>query len=275
MRLRCLALVPALLISLLSTACRSAPLGGPATPAAALERATWVDLTHAFDERTIYWPNNPFGFELTPQFRGATPGGWFYSSNALRAPEHGGTHLDAPVHFHEGGRTADQVPLEDLLGEACVIDVSASVGEDADHLVSVAEVAAWEARHGRIPAGAIVLVRTGWDRHYDERAKCLGTAKSGNEALPELHFPGLDPELARWLVDERAPAAVGLDTPSLDRGQSTDFRTHRILAAANVPGFENVANLSALPARGAFVVALPMKIAGGTGGPLRIVAALP
>lgn len=104
-----------------------------------LESARWIDLTHAFDERTIYWPNNPFGFELEVQFKGQTPGGWFYSSNALRAPEHGGTHLDAPVHFHEGAHSTEQVPIEQLVGAACVIDVSAAVGEDADHLVSVAD----------------------------------------------------------------------------------------------------------------------------------------
>lgn len=261
-----------LLLAFCASSCRSAaPFD---TLHGVLHAARWVDLTHSFDERTIYWPNNPFGFELEVQSRGMTPGGFFYSSNALRAPEHGGTHVDAPVHFHEGARSVDRVPLEQLIGEACVIDVSAEVGEDADHLVSVAEVEAWEARHGRIPRGALVLIRTGWDRYYDDRARCLGTAKSGNEALPELHFPGLDPALAQWLVDERAPKAVGLDTPSLDRGQSTDFRTHRILAAENIPGFENVAHLAELPPRGALVFALPMKIAGGTGAPLRMVACL-
>lgn len=267
MRAPFLALLLVVPTTALSTAaCRAT------SPVESLRDARWIDLTHAFDERTIYWPNNPFGFELEVQSRGPTPGGWFYASNALRAPEHGGTHLDAPIHFHEGGASTDELPLERLVGEACVLDVSAIVGENGDHLVSLAEVQAWEAQHGRIPRGALVLVRTGWDRHYDDRARCLGTAKSGQEALPELRFPGLDPELARWLVDERAPAAIGLDTPSLDRGQSTDFQTHRILAAAGVPGFENVANLALLPPRGAFVCALPMKIAGGTGGPLRIVA---
>lgn len=236
--------------------------------------ASWVDLTHAFDERTIYWPNNPFGFELEVQHRGPTPGGWYYSSNALRAPEHGGTHLDAPVHFHEGGLSTDQVPLEQLIGEACVVDVSARVGDNADYRVSVEDVRAWEFLHGPIPTGAIVLLRTGWDRYYDDRVKCLGTPKRGTEAIPELHFPGIDPALASWLVEERHPRAVGLDTPSVDFGQSTDFKTHRILAARNVCGFENVANLGMLPPRGTFVLALPMKIAGGTGGPLRIIAAI-
>ncbi|MFN9787443.1 MAG: cyclase family protein, partial [Planctomycetia bacterium] len=239
-----------------------------------LDAARWVDLTHSFDEETIYWPNNPFGFELAVQFQGRTPGGWYYSSNSLRAPEHGGTHLDAPVHFHEGGHATDQIPLEQLVGVGCVVDVSGRVGEDADYLVSIADVQAWEQRHGRIPEGAIILLRTGWDRYYDDRVKCLGTPKKGTEAIPELHFPGIDPRLAQWLAAERRPKAVGLDTPSVDFGQSTDFQTHRIFAAHGICGFENVANLEQLPARGAFIVALPMKIAGGTGGPLRIVAVL-
>lgn len=259
-----------LLLGFLAFLCACSSPNSPST----LASARWIDLTHAFDERTIYWPNNPYGFELEVQFKGQTPGGWFYSSNALRAPEHGGTHLDAPVHFHEGAHSTEQVPIEQLVGSACVIDVSAAVGENADHLVSIADVQAWERVHGKIPPESIVLLRTGWDRYYDDRIKCLGTPKRGSEAIPELHFPGIDPALAQWLVDERRPKAVGLDTPSVDYGQSTDFRTHRILAARNVCGFENVANLGQLPPTGAFVVALPMKIKGGTGGPLRIVASV-
>ena len=232
----------------------------------------WIDLTHPFSASTIYWPNNPTGFELDTQYAGVTPGGWYYSANKLSAPEHGGTHVDAPVHFAEQGQSMDEVGIDQLIGPACVIDVSASVGEDSDHLVSVAEVEVWEKEHGQIPPHSIVLFRTGWGRYYDDRVKCLGTAEHGEAAIPRLHFPGIDPDLAQWLVDERQPLAVGLDTPSTDRGQSTDFRTHRILAAKNICGLENVANLEQLPPTGAFVVALPMKIKGGTGAPLRIVA---
>ena len=237
--------------------------------------ARWVDLTHAFNDSTIYWPNNPTGFVLTEEFAGITEGGWYYSSYHIDAPEHGGTHMDAPVHFAEGGSSTDRIPVTRLAGEGCVLDLTEAVGEDADHLVGLAEVEAWEARHGRIPDSAIVLFRTGWERYYDDRARCLGTPKTGEAALPELHFPGIDPELAEWLVRERRPKLVGLDTPSLDRGQSVDFQTHRILSAAGVPGLENVANLGALPPKGAFILAFPMKIKGGSGGPLRVVACLP
>ena len=249
-----------------------APHNAPAAPD--LSALKWIDLTHAFDANTIYWPNNPTGFELDTQYAGTTPGGWYYSSNKLSAPEHGGTHMDAPVHFAQGAHSAEQVPLEQLTGHACVIDVADSVKEDADHLVSIAEVEAWEQKHGAIPQGSIVLFRTGWGRYYDDRVKCLGTDERGDAAIPKLHFPGIHPDLAQWLVDKRAPKAVGLDTPSMDYGQSTDFRTHRVFAAKNICGFENVANLEQLPPTGAYVVALPMKIKGGTGGPLRIIAAI-
>ncbi|MBK9273725.1 MAG: cyclase family protein [Flavobacteriales bacterium] len=244
-------------------------------PASLLSEATWIDLSHDFSDSTIYWPNNPTGFELHVESEGVTPGGWYYSSNSICAPEHGGTHMDAPVHFAEGKHTSEEVPLDQLIGKACVLDVTSAVGDDADHLVSVAEVEEWERANGRIPDGAIVLVRTGWGKYYDDRAKCLGTAEKGADAIPHLHFPGIDPALATWLIEHRKPKAVGLDTPSLDRGQSTDFMTHRLLFEANIPGFENVASLEQVPAHGAFVVALPMKIKGGTGGPLRIVACVP
>jgi kynurenine formamidase len=234
---------------------------------------TWVDLTHAFSDRTIYWPTDTLGFVHEKLAYGRTDGGWFYSSYRYSAAEHGGTHLDAPIHFAEGGQTGDAIPLSSLIGPAAVVDVSARA--TADYLVSVEDLTGWESEHGRIPDGAILLVRTGWDRRYGDRAAYLGTARKGPEAVPELHFPGLAPEAARWLVEQRRISAFGLDTPSVDYGQSKDFGTHVILAARNIPGFENVANLERLPPAGSFVVALPMKIEGGSGGPLRIVAFVP
>jgi kynurenine formamidase len=124
-----------------------------------------------------------------------------------------------------------------------------------------------------MPAGAVVLLRTGRGAFWPDRARYLGTGRTGAAAVPELHFPGLDPAAARWLV-ERNVDAVGIDTPSIDRGQSTTFEAHQVLAAANIPIFENVAQLDQLPATGAFVIGLPMKIGGGSGGPLRLVAVL-
>ncbi|HSM09493.1 MAG TPA: cyclase family protein [Gemmatimonadota bacterium] len=233
----------------------------------------WVDLTHTFSESTVYWPTDTIGFVHEELAYGPTDAGYFYSSYRFQSAEHGGTHLDAPIHFAEGRRTADVIPLSDLIGPAVVIDVSDRA--HADYLVSVTDLEGWETEHGRIPDGAIVLLRTGWDAHWGDRGAYLGTELTGPEAVPELHFPGLDPEAARWLVENRDIVALGLDTPSLDYGQSSDFATHVILNSANIAGFENVAQLGELPATGAFVVALPMKIEGGSGGPLRIVGFVP
>jgi kynurenine formamidase len=233
----------------------------------------WVDLTHAFGPSTIYWPTDTAGFRLTELAYGPTEGGWFYASYEFASAEHGGTHLDAPIHFAEGRRTADEIPLSSLMGPAVVVDVTEQA--HADYLVSVADLEAWEGRHGTIPDGAIVLLRTGWGARWSDRTSYLGTELAGPEAVAALHFPGLAPEAAAWLVGNRSVVGVGIDTPSIDYGQSADFRTHVTLYAANLSGFENVANLEALPESGAWVVALPMKIEGGSGGPLRIVAFVP
>jgi kynurenine formamidase len=234
---------------------------------------SWIDLTHTFDESTIYWPTDTAGFQLEELAFGPAEGGWFYASYRFSTAEHGGTHLDAPIHFAEGGLTADEIPLERLVGPAAVVDVSGRGG--ADYLVSVEDLASWEAEHGRIPDQAILLVHTGWGARWGDRVAYLGTPLTGPEAVPELHFPGVAPEAATWLVENRAIAALGIDTPSIDFGQSADFRTHVVLYSAGIPGFENVANLDRLPSTGAYVVALPMKIGGGSGGPLRIVAFMP
>lgn len=238
------------------------------------EAARWVDLTHDFGEEAIYWPTAE-RFALDTVSEGTTEAGYYYAAFRFSAAEHGGTHMDAPVHFHEGGETADDVPLGRLVGPAAVVDVSDAAAEDADYRVTVADLRAWEEAHGRMPEGAIVLLRTGWGRYWPDAERYLGTAERGEGALPELHFPGLHPDAARWLAERRSVAAVGLDTPSIDHGQSTDFMAHRVLYAAGVPGFENVARLGELPPTGAYVVALPMKIAGGSGAPLRIVGVLP
>ena len=234
---------------------------------------TWVDLTHAFGKETIYWPTDTQGFRFEELSYGPTEAGYFYSAYAFASAEHGGTHLDAPIHFAEGARTNDQIPLSSLIGPAAVVDVTDRV--HADYRVTTEDLERWEADHGRIPDGAILLLRTGWDTRWPDRAAYLGTAATGPEAVPQLHFPGLDPAAARWLVREREIGAVGIDTPSLDHGQSKDFGAHVALFTVNIPGFENLAGLERLPPTGAFVVALPMKIEGGSGGPLRIVAFVP
>lgn len=233
----------------------------------------WHDLSHAYSEQTLYWPTAR-GFEKTTVFEGVTEGGWYYTAYDIATAEHGGTHIDAPIHFYPQRHTVDQVPLGRLIGNAVVLDVSAAAAADPDYQASTADLQAWEERHGPIPAGSIVLLRTGFADRWPDATAYLGTDQRGDQAVAQLHFPGIHPGLARALV-HRQVAAVGLDTASVDFGQSTEFMTHRILFEANIPGFENLADLSALPPVGAFIVALPMKIAGGSGAPLRIAAFVP
>src|SRR2546422_372931 len=239
-----------------------------AVPAAArdLDGARLVDLTHPFDARTIYWPTAK-PFTLEPVAHGMTEGGWWYAANNFSAAEHGGTHLDAPIHFAEGRWAADEIPLDRLVGAAVVVDVSEKAARDPDALLVRADLETFEGRGGRIPDGAVVLVRTGWDRFWDDRARYVGSAAPGDTA--HLHFPGVGEDAALWLTTARRIRSIGIDTASIDHGPSRDFRAHRALTNANVPIFENLAGLAALPPRGATFIGLPMKIAGGSGGPPR------
>jgi kynurenine formamidase len=249
------------------------PLGPAGAERLDLTRFELVDLTHAFNAQTLYWPTSPSAFVLDTLSYGDTPGGWFYSANAISTPEHGGTHLDAPIHFHAGGETADRVPLERLVANAVVIDVSSACAKDPDYRLTVADVDAFEKAHGRIAPGTIVLLRTGWDGRWPDRKKYFGDDTPHDAS--HLHFPSYGEDAARRLVEERGAAAIGVDTPSIDHGPSQDFAVHRVTSARGVPGFENLAHLDRVPATGAVVVALPMKIEGGSGGPLRAIALVP
>ena len=230
-----------------------------------------VDLSYPFDANTVYWPTAE-PFKLETDFEGVTDKGYFYSAYRYSAAEHGGTHIDAPVHFAKGHYTVDAIPLEQLMGNGIVIDVTAQCAANRDYLVSVADFENWERHNGRIAPGTIVFLRTGFAKYYPDRKMYLGTNERGADAVPKLHFPGLDPAAARWLTQNRSIKAIGLDTASIDRGQSTLFESHRALFEANIPALENVANLDQLPVKGFSVIALPMKIKGGSGGPVRIVA---
>lgn len=241
--------------------------------AAAPGHARVIDLSHPYDEETIYWPTSPSAFQLNTLAHGETPGGYFYSANSFCTPEHGGTHMDAPIHFAAGRHTIDEIPVQRLVAPAVVIDVSAMAAKDADYLLSLDDVRRWEDRHGEIPAQAIVVMRTGWEQRWGDRKAYLGDDTPGDAS--NLHFPSFGAEAAEFLVKERAIVGIGVDTASIDNGASKDFRVHRITAEANVYGLENLMNLDQLPARGATLVALPMKIAGGSGAPVRVIALLP
>ena len=247
------------------------PLAEAAREAAGLA-ARAVDLTYAFDETTIYWPTDQ-GFRWEKTKWGTSPGGYWYASASYAASEHGGTHLDSPIHFGAGQAAADEIPVSRLIGPAAVIDVTKACAEDRDYRLAVSDLTAWEGAHGAIPPGAIVLVRTGWGRFWPDKARYLGSDKPGDTA--GLHFPGIAPEAAEWLVAHRKIAGIGIDTASLDHGPSRDFRAHRVLNGAGLYGLENVARLDQLPPTGAIAIALPMKIKGGSGGPTRIIAILP
>ena len=243
-------------------------------PDASEAEGEWIDLTHALGPDTIFWPTaDPYVHEKV--FAGTTDAGYYYSTYNLALSEHGGTHLDAPVHFAEGRQGADEVPLDRLIGPAAVIDVTAAAEADADYRVTRKDVLDWEAANGPLPEGAIVLVRTGFAKRWPDAASYLGTVLKGDAGVAALHFPGLSEEAARLLAEERDIAAVGIDTASIDYGQSRDYIAHRVILGRNIPAFENVADMAALPATGAMVVALPVKVQDGSGAPLRIVALLP
>lgn len=245
--------------------------GESAAEKASLAEPRVVDLTYSFDASTIYWPTGqPFRWEK--ETWGRTASGYWYAAARYAASEHGGTHLDSPIHFYEGRATVDEIPVERLMGPAVVIDVSAACAKDADYGLSAEDVAAWEKRHGLIPTGTIVFVRTGWGKFWPDRKKYLGDDTPGEDS--NLHFPGISREAAEVLV-ARHIDGVGIDTASMDSGASKQAFAHRVFGAANIYGLENVANLDRLPLTGATVIALPMKIKGGSGAPTRIIALLP
>lgn len=239
-----------------------------------LTSGTWIDLSYDLSSETVYWPTaDPFVLDTVAY--GDSPGGFFYSAYSFKAAEHGGTHLDAPIHFSAGKQSVDEIPLENLIGPAVVMDLTAVRAGDRDYLITVSDIERWENVHGPIPAGAMVLLNTGHGSNWPDPETYLGTASRGPEAVPLLHFPGLHPTAARWLVGNRSVKAIGLDTPSIDYGQSESFEAHQVLSGENILIFENVANLGDVPATGAWLIAAPMKIRGGSGGPLRLFAFVP
>ncbi len=232
----------------------------------------WIDLSHDFSDETIYWVTAE-PFKRTTVAEGPSGKGYYYSAYNFSGAEHGGTHIDAPVHFAEGKKTVDQIELSQLIAPGVKIDVSQKAA-DRDYQITVDDIKTWEEANGKIPEWSIILFFTGFGAKWPDKKAYLGTDQKGPDAVKDLHFPGLHPDAAKWLVENRKFKAVGLDTASIDYGQSTLFESHVALMTNNIPAFENVANLDKLPAKGFHVIALPMKIKGGSGGPLRIVAFL-
>jgi kynurenine formamidase len=241
-------------------------------PAYAIDEKKLIDMTYPFAEDTLHWPTaTPFKLEKVNE--GVTPQGFWYASYDYRGSEHVGTHLDAPFHFAQGRWTTDQIPLDKTIGPGVVVDLRRKASADPNYQLELVDLHTWERRHGRIPRGAIVLMHTGWGKFWGNRRNYFGTDQADD--VTNLRFPGFSKEAAEFLVKERKIDAVGIDTPSIDYGPSRDFIVHQILGGANIPIFENVANLDRLPPRGATIFAIPMKIKGGSGAPLRIFALLP
>jgi kynurenine formamidase len=230
-----------------------------------------VDLTYPFDSLTIFWPTEK-GFQLEAGFKGMTDKGYFYSANKFCTAEHGGTHIDAPIHFYKDRNSVDEISINKLIGEGIVVDVSEECDADRDYRVVIDDFIDWEKQNGIIPFNSMVLLKTGFGKYWPDRIKYMGTNERGTEAVAKLHFPGLHPDAAKWLIDERKVKAVGIESPSIDYGQSQLFETHVVLAKNNIPILENVGNLNEIPLKGFTVIALPMKIKGGSGGPTRIIA---
>ncbi|MHC1726186.1 MAG: cyclase family protein [Syntrophobacteraceae bacterium] len=253
----------------------SAILFAAITPAVAASKEKLIDMTFPFSEESIYWPTDkPF----TPKtvFKGVTEGGWWYASNEYAASEHGGTHVDAPIHFSERGGTIGQVPLQEWIGPAAKIDVTKKSLSNRDYQLTVEDIRAWEKKHGRIPKGAWVIMYSGIDgRFYPNKKEVLGTDKTGKEAVAELHFPGFSPEAVAFLLTKRTITGIAVDTPSIDPGSSKDFKVHQALCGAQKLALENIANLDKIPESGAMLYVIPMLIQNGTGAPARVFAKLP
>lgn len=245
------------------------------TPTSATPKEKFIDMTFPFSEESIYWPTDK-PFTATVVFKGISDGGFWYASNQYAASEHGGTHVDAPIHFSEHGRTIGQIPLQEWIGPAAKIDVTNKSLSNRDYQLTVEDILAWEKKHGRIPQRAWVIMQSGIDgRFYPNRKEVLGTEKTGKAAVAELHFPGFSPEAVAFLLAQRTITGIATDTPSIDPGSSKDFKVHLILCNAQKLALENIANLEKIPESGALLYVVPMFIKNGTGAPARVFAELP
>ena len=225
-----------------------------------------VDMTYTLNGRLPSWPGDDKTFETKVVATYVKDG---YFARSFWTLEHYSTHLDAPVHFAPGKATLDQIPVTHFFGPAEVIDVRDEAAKNADYRLTAARVEKWEAAHGRIPAGAIVLLRTGWASRWPDQKRYRNQDTQG-----AMHFPGFGADAAKLLV-ARGAVGLGIDTLSIDYGASKDFEVHHVVLPAGLYNLENLANLDQLPATGAFLIAAPIKMEGGSGGPCRVFAILP
>jgi kynurenine formamidase len=230
-------------------------------------RTQVVDLTYALNDRLPAWPGDEHPFEATAKATFEKEG---YFSRGYYLLEHYGTHMDAPAHFVQGQATVDQIAPQRLIGSAVVVDIQEKVAADGDYRLTRRDLQAWERQWGRIPDGAIVLARTGWAARWPDVARYRNTDQAG-----VMHFPGFGVDAAEFLTKERKVSGLGIDTLSVDYGPSKNFEVHRITLAAGLYHLENLASMERLPAKGAYLVAAPIKLEGGSGGAVRVMAILP
>ncbi|HKZ52941.1 MAG TPA: cyclase family protein [Candidatus Acidoferrales bacterium] len=255
-----------LAVALVSQGSQSPTTVEDAIAAAARGQGRILDLSHAISEKNPRWPGDTRAFEAQVNARAEETG---YFTRSFWMLEHFGTHMDAPAHFPPGRTTVDRIPPERLVGPAVVLDVRSQAAAEADYRVLPGDILAWEERHGRVPDGAIVLARTGWEARWPDEQRYRNLDDAG-----VMHFPGFSVEAAKVLV-ERGVSGLGIDTLSVDYGPSKNFEVHRLSHGADLYHLENLANLSGLPESGAVLVVAPIKLEGGSGGPVRVFAFLP
>lgn len=223
-----------------------------------------VDLSHEMYEGMAYWPGGvPFKMERLVDY----PQG--YLLHKFEVGENTGTHVDAPHHFVEENLPVAELALKDLIVPAVVIDVTDKVAENTDYQLTAADVEAWEAEHGQITPGTLVILNTGWHKRFGSQDDYANLDQDG-----VMHFPGYGADSAELLV-ERDVVGIGIDTLSLDYGPAKSFDTHLVMLKANKYQIENLTNLDALPPTGATVVVGVLKVRGGSQAQARVIALLP
>jgi kynurenine formamidase len=222
-----------------------------------------LDLSYAINDKLVPWPGDKRWFEAQVNATVAKNG---YLTRSFWMLEHYGTHLDAPIHFPPGQTTVDQIPAKQFFGPAVVLDVRAEAAKDADYQAPVSRVEQWEKKHGRVPEGSIVLLRTGWASRWPDAQKYRN-----QDAQGKMHFPGLSAEAAKLLISRRVNG-IGCDTLSTDYGVSEDFAVHHLVLGAGLYQLENLSDLSEVPEAGAFLIVAPIKLEGGSGGAVRVFA---
>jgi len=222
-----------------------------------------IDLSYAIRDKMVPWPGDAKAFEAKTNATVEKEG---YFTRSFWMLEHYGTHMDAPAHFPPGKITLDKIAVETFFGPAVVIDVRSEADRDPDYQLTVKRVAEWETKHGKIAAGSIVVLRTGWALRWPDVARYRNQDANG-----KMHFPGYSVEAAKLLL-ERKISGLGCDTLSIDPGNSPDFPVHHLVLGAGVYQLENLADLRDLPESGAMLIAAPIKLEEGSGGAVRVFA---